>query len=56
MNVTHGRVRGPHVLRHVTVHRLTYADARGKVVALVEDGHARVGGAGDAPTVDFTLT
>ena len=44
------------MLRHVTVHRLTHADARGKVVALVEDGHARVGGTGDTPAIDFTLT
>ena len=44
------------MLRRVTVHRLAHADARGEVVALVEDGHARVGGAGDAPAIDFTLT
>ena len=44
------------MLRHVTVHCLAHADARGEVVALVEDGHARVGGAGDAPAIDFTLT
>ena len=43
------------MLRHVTVHRLTHADAWGEVVALVEDGHARVGGAGDTSAVDFTL-
>ena len=55
MNVAHGRVRGPHVLSRVTVHRLTYADARGEVVALVEDGHACIGGAGDTSAVDFTL-
>ena len=38
------------------MHHLTHADARGKVVALVEDGHARVGGAGDTSAIDFTLT
>ena len=55
MNITHGWVGGPHVLGHVPVHCLAHADTGGKVVALVEDGHARVGGAGDASAVDFTL-
>ena len=55
MNVAYDRLRGPHVLRHVTVHCLAHTDTRGKVVALVEDGHARVGGTGDAPAIDFTL-
>ena len=43
------------MLGHVPVYCLAHADTGGEVVALVEDGYARVGGAGDTSAIDFTL-